>query len=255
MRSSASAAAALTAASRLDETCRRGIVPASEASLVPHVRCQAGSTASRWLRGARRSRFRRGRPSPGPCRSPSGRAASVSTALRSRRSATVGSSSDRSMSWIAPSRTAGVGTREPETRERGSERSPEPVVAADLRQGVRGRLAGVGARERIDERVGGEIAFGRLDDENLVVGGAAVQPIFEERGQQRRVRADGPRRSSAPQWLPCRRMTLRGARRATRETSRPRVCAASRTSATGDASTTASSSHRSHCPPDRVDHL
>ena len=68
-------------------------------------------------------------------------------------------------------------------RQSGSYRASQPVVGANSGESVRGGRTRFGGRHRIDEIVRRAIPFGRLDDEELLVGVADEQPILQKRSE------------------------------------------------------------------------
>ena len=221
---------------------------------VAHFRPDAVARASRSpsRRASASPLVERGERQPGLDLAPS-RAASVSTPTRSRSSAMLASSSERSISChrVEPHRR--VGARQREARHGRPQHSSQAVVRADLGQVVAGGGAGVlAATADRRARATASVVVGRLDDEDLLVGVADVEPIFEQRRQHgAHARMAGLRRAGR-RSLPCRRSWPRAAPPSAARNRRPADCASAGRRRTAASSTRrAASRTRQRCRLDR----
>ena len=237
---------------RFRRSCRPATVSSERRQPVADVRLEPARQRARWPRAARPSRCRRAPPAPGRCRSPSSPPASVSTrAALAQQRRRVGSSSERSMSLhgvqphaTRPGSTARSARRRPERRAAGgcwcrssSARRGRPSPRACSESGS------ISSSD-------GSALVGGLDDEDLLVAVAEVEPIFEERREHR------PRARMAARDQPLDDRFLVG------EAGLAQLAERGRNASSGDlarergdvrrrAQDAASSSQRSRCPPDR----
>jgi hypothetical protein len=94
-----------------------------------------------------------------------------------------------------------IRARQPEVRHVVSQ-MPQAVVRADFGQAIRGADPALLQRKRIDQIEG--IRIGRLDDKNLLIAVAEIEPVFQQRREDRanaRMTASG---SAVRQYSPCR---------------------------------------------------
>ena len=205
----------------LDETCRPGLLE-QRGEPVAHFR-----PSRLRQRGDRVETRFRSLPSSAASARPVSISAltpgSVSTPIRSRSSARLASSSDRSISVTASSRTdaPGLDRAKRATAVLSTRRRPlfVPILVSSSRAAAPASCRESGS---ISSKAAPAPSSAGLDDEDLLIRAAEVQTIFEKRGRAPDERRMGWSGSGARRWpLPCRGSWPRAARRARREMPRP----------------------------------
>ncbi len=93
-----------------------------------------------------------------------------------------------------------------------AERCRKPLFVPILVEAIRGGGSGILQGQRIDQIEG--IRIGRLDDKNLLIAVAVIEPVFQQRREDRADAADDRSGSAVRQYSPCRSTSPRAARRA-----------------------------------------